>query len=107
MLSHALDADFSSLNATLYDERVKGDEIEVSGDVPELEGVTLIFDDIVDTGETMATVQDIVEEEAHSQSGRNIVRTASIHVKPDRSMTPDYWIEETDKWTVYPWEVDL
>ncbi len=32
------------------------------------------------------------------------IRTATLHYKPGSIFIPDYYIEETDKWIIYPWE---
>lgn len=57
----------------------------------------LIVDDISDTGHTL----DFVRK---SLNGRT--KTATLHYKPKSIVKPDYFIEETDDWVVYPWEVD-
>lgn len=98
-LSHRLDASLEIIRADYYEGKEQQEELHV-GDVElgEYSNV-LVFDDIVDTGETMEAVR---QEVVTSVAG--IVETATLHVKPDRSMTPDYWLEETDEWVVYPWE---
>jgi hypoxanthine phosphoribosyltransferase len=53
---------------------------------------TLIVDDVVDTGKTRE----------HYAMFPNF---ASLHYKPWATRKPTYYIHETTKWIVYPWEV--
>lgn len=103
MLSHALDCDL----ATIKVEHYEGDEKQDDVTVGPLYGVhggadVLIFDEKVGTGATMEAVRKEVERQT-----TGVIETASIHVDPDRDFDPDYWLEETEKWVVYPWEVSL
>lgn len=101
MLSHALGTPMVIAEATHYKDGEKQEEIEY-GEVPNVEGDLLVFDDVVDTGKTM---EIITNELAKRTAG--MIETASFHIKEDREMTPDFWISVTDKWVVYPWEVNL
>lgn len=104
ILSHALDLPFAAVEADYYDGEERNETVEVGEftDIPT--GNVVIFDDIVDTGETMAAIKSIVEGMTGNKSE---VITAALNVKPDREFDPDYWVEETDAWVVYPWEVSL
>jgi hypoxanthine phosphoribosyltransferase len=53
----------------------------------------LIVDDLVDTGRTLKSYYDL---------GFDV---ATPYVKSWRSFTPRYFVEEIDKWLVFPWEV--
>jgi hypoxanthine phosphoribosyltransferase len=98
-LSHRLNAALEVIRADYYEGKEQQEELHVGEvELGEYSNV-LIFDDIVDTGRTMTAVRD---EVVTSVAG--IVETAALHVKPDREITPDYWLEETDEWVVYPWE---
>lgn len=102
-LSHTLDADFTSVDATHYDGEDKKDHVTV-GEIRQAPiGDVLIFDDIVDTGETMGAVESLVE--GYSRPGDSVY-TASLDVKPHRTFEPDVWLRETEKWVVYPWEAE-
>ena len=57
-----------------------------------VDGMTLIVDDIVDSGATMAKYH-----------GRGMA-LASLHVKPHSSIKPHFYVEKTNDWIVYPWE---
>lgn len=69
---------------------------------PFLSGKTvLVVDDIWDSGKTISAVKTRV-----AGSGGTAV-TAVLHYKPNASLftdTPDYYVESTDAWIVYPWE---
>ena len=61
----------------------------------------LIVDDIWDSGKTIMAVK----ERVIAAGGTPI--TAVLHYKPEASLfdsRPDYYVETTDAWIVYPWE---
>lgn len=61
----------------------------------------LIVDDIWDSGKTIMAVK----ERVLAAGGTPI--TAVLHYKPDASLIedrPDYYVETTSAWIVYPWE---
>lgn len=60
----------------------------------------LIVDDVVDSGRTM---QLVVEEVM--RHGASMVKTLALYVKPWSTFKPDYYIRETTKWVVFPWEL--
>jgi len=60
----------------------------------------LIVDDVSDTGHTLRLVRRYVEEKG---AGGGMVCT--LHYKPWAIYRPDYYVEETEAWIVYPWEV--
>lgn len=64
----------------------------------------LIVEEVCDTGRTLSYVVDYLRE-----NGAHSVRTGVLHYKSIRNETgfkPDWFITETDKWIVYPWEVN-
>ncbi len=69
---------------------------------PFLSGKTvLIVDDIWDSGKTISAVRTRV------QAAGGTPVTAVLHYKPNASLftdVPDYYVEATDAWIVYPWE---
>ena len=63
----------------------------------------LIVDDIWDSGKTINAVQQRVVAAGGKPT------TAVLHYKPTASLfpqQPDYYVEATDAWIVYPWELD-
>ena len=60
----------------------------------------LVVDDIVDTGKSLS----LALEHLNSFSF-NEIRSACLHVKPHTETLPDFYIEKTTAWVVYPWEI--
>ncbi len=60
----------------------------------------LIVDDVSDTGHTLKLVKRYVEER-----GAREVMVCTLHYKPWAVYRPDYYVEETEAWIIYPWEV--
>ena len=63
----------------------------------------LIVDDVWDSGRTIMAVRERVR-----QAG-GYPETAVLHFKPRRTAysdaQPDFYVDETDAWIVYPWDV--
>ncbi|MEJ5293492.1 MAG: phosphoribosyltransferase [Candidatus Methanosuratincola sp.] len=59
----------------------------------------LVADDVADTGESLLLVVDHL-----SAMGAYEIRVATLHVKPWSKKIPDYCVESTDSWILYPWE---
>jgi hypoxanthine phosphoribosyltransferase len=68
----------------------------------------LIVDDVYDTGLSIKAIIDSL----HVQSRRNTphdIRVATVFFKPGNNRTerrPEYYIHETDKWLVFPHELN-
>lgn len=61
----------------------------------------LVIDDIWDTGRTAMGVKERIE------AAGGEAEIAVLHYKPEHSVynaKPDYYVIETDRWIVYPWE---
>jgi uncharacterized protein len=63
----------------------------------------LIVDDVWDSGRTIVAVRERVLAAGGQPD------TAVLHFKPTHSryaaIRPDYYVDETDAWIVYPWDV--
>jgi len=59
----------------------------------------LVVDDIADSGETILVLKDYLASFKPAA-----VKFATLHYKPWSKAKPDYYIEETNAWIVYPWE---
>jgi hypothetical protein len=67
----------------------------------------LIVDDVFDTGKSIAAVIDEFERRARRNLPHDI-RIAAPWYKPTKNVTdrePDYFIHETDRWLVFPHEL--
>ncbi len=60
----------------------------------------LIVDDVADTGHSLLVAADYVKKLGAKES-----RMATLHFKPASEFKPDFFLESTDAWIVYPWEV--
>lgn len=60
----------------------------------------LLVDDISDTGKTFERGISYLKE-----LGANKIVTTSLLVKPWTTFVPDFYIEKTDKWVVFPYEI--
>ncbi len=62
----------------------------------------LIIDEVCDTGNTLDFLTKWLKDQGAGQ-----VRSGVLHYKSQQSQTdykPDWFVKETDKWIVYPWE---
>lgn len=60
----------------------------------------LIVDDVSDTGDSLDFTVNLIKK-----TGAKDFKTATLHYKPWSIFKPDYYIEETNKWIIYPWEI--
>lgn len=60
----------------------------------------LIVDDVADTGRSLLVAKELARRGMASD-----VKVATLHYKPRSLIKPDFYINETNKWLVYPWEV--
>lgn len=101
MLAHAFDADIKTVSASRAD---KGDDWDITiNRFPKIreDEKVLIFDEVVDTGNTMGVIHSRAADRAEE------VETASLHKssREDMIFTPDSYIVEEDRWVCYPWEI--
>jgi hypoxanthine phosphoribosyltransferase len=62
--------------------------------------LVLIADDVADTGESLLLARRHIEDQ-----GARVTKVATIHLKPWSKVVPDYYVNMTDNWVMYPWEV--
>lgn len=60
----------------------------------------LVFDDVADSGKTLAAVRDYLLE-----AGAKSTETASIFYKPISVITPNFYSVETSAWIIFPHEI--
>ena len=68
----------------------------------------LIIDDIFDSGRSVEAILRALRDESGPNMPKDI-RIATLYYKPSRNQTsrvPDFYLHETDKWTVFPHELD-
>ncbi|MEM1573799.1 MAG: phosphoribosyltransferase [Candidatus Methanomethylicaceae archaeon] len=59
----------------------------------------LIVDDVADTGESLLLAKNHVDS-----MGAKEIKLATLHMKPWSKIAPDFYVELTDAWIIYPWE---
>ena len=60
----------------------------------------LIVDDLVDSGRSLSFVLKMIQEHAPHAT----IKTAALFYKPCSIIKPDYCVQETTDWIVFPWE---
>jgi hypoxanthine phosphoribosyltransferase len=66
---------------------------------PPIGKTVLVTDDVADTGKSLKAVIEYLYK-----LGAKEVKAATLHYKPKSIIKPDFYIEETDAWIVYPHE---
>ena len=59
----------------------------------------LVIDDVADTGESLRVIKSYIESKRPE-----LVKIATIFIKPWCKMMPDYFVSKTDSWIIFPWE---
>lgn len=93
-----------AINTIGYEDMKKLDEVKVFN-VPYLKNAktVLIVDDIVDSGDTLVEVLNILEK----QYVDTTFYSASIFYKPSASIEPTWWVQEATEWIEFFWSEDL
>lgn len=104
-LSHKLNLPFTSVGVSSYNNQTNEQETLVchTPDVvfEDWTGVVLCVDDISDSGHTLQFLYDKVHTSARVEK----LVTATLYYKECSVFQPDFYVEKTDKWIVFPWEV--
>lgn len=100
-LSHLLgDKLLRMIHIKLYEGvNLRKEKPELLADVGELPERVLVVDDVADTGKTLEFVMEHVK-----RKGAKEIRVATIAYKPRSRVKPHYYVFETEKWIVFPWE---
>ncbi|MCK5854714.1 MAG: phosphoribosyltransferase [Sulfurovaceae bacterium] len=93
-----------AINTIGYEGTKKLDEVKVFN-IPDLNGAkkVLIVDDIVDSGDTLREVLQVLEE----GYPKTTFLSASIFYKPTASIEPTWWVKEATEWIEFFWSEDL
>ncbi len=93
--------DKQSKNVTVYGLQHLVDTINVDDQL-------LIIDDIFDSGRSVDAIIQKLKEKCRRNTPSDI-RVATVYYKPKRNKTarvPDFYLHETDEWTVFPHELE-
>lgn len=63
-----------------------------------IRGKVLLVDDVADTGETLLLAKKVIGKYAKS------IRTATLHYKPHSKLKPDFFVQTTKRWIIYPYQ---
>ncbi|MDM5272636.1 phosphoribosyltransferase family protein [Sulfurovum sp. zt1-1] len=93
-----------SVNTIGYEDTQKNESVEVFN-IPELKSAksVLILDDIVDSGDTLIEVLNVLSEKYPEVT----FMTASLFYKKSAKIAPDWCVKEATKWIDFFWTVDL
>ncbi len=93
-----------AINSILYEKDQKGTQCEIFN-TPELKGASkvLILDDIVDTGQTVKEVLELLQKCFPEIE----FKIASLFYKPSAVIQPDYSVHEAKEWIEFFWEKDF
>ncbi|MFW5703214.1 MAG: phosphoribosyltransferase [Patescibacteria group bacterium] len=61
----------------------------------------LLVDDISDSGESLAFGIDYL-----NKMGVTSLKTATVFAKPGTSSLPDFYVQQTTEWVIFPYEVE-
>jgi hypoxanthine phosphoribosyltransferase len=102
ILSDYLDVEIAAFGLTSYEGVNQQKELRINQELnKDLKGkVVLLVDDVCDSGKSILKAMEITR-----LLGPKQILTATLFVKPRAEYKADYWIAETDKWLVFPYEV--
>ncbi|MEM3555376.1 MAG: phosphoribosyltransferase [Candidatus Micrarchaeia archaeon] len=82
-----------------YEGERRGRKPVVSQKLPinKIKGKVLVVDDVADTGETLIVVKKMLENAKE-------VKTATLHYKPHSKVKPDFFVQKTKRWIIYPYQ---
>jgi len=113
-LEHArgISTDHIAIRTSSYKNGVQGDEIRVHNLHYIIENANahdriLFVDDIFDSGRSIQAVLEKLKEKMRDNFPQ--YRIATIYWKPENNKTnlvPDFWMFETDRWIVFPHELE-
>jgi xanthine phosphoribosyltransferase len=96
--------DFFTIASLLYDDTKKMEKHQVTN-IPDLSiySSVLLVDDIVDSGETLQNIKDILQDKFPKLT----IKTASLFYKTTAIIQADYSINEAHSWIEFFWEKDI
>lgn len=100
-MSHRLGLPFTPVTAKSYSGKRQG---EIVCETPtealkKCSGHILLVDDLADSGRTF----DFLMTKIRNLTGADFT-TATLYYKETSIIKPDFFIEQTDQWIVFPWE---
>jgi uncharacterized protein len=102
ILSDYLDVEIAAFGMTSYAGINQQKELRINQELNKdiKDKVVLLVDDVCDSGKSLLKAMEITR-----LLGPKEIITATMFVKPQAEYKADFWIAETDKWLVFPYEV--
>lgn len=102
LLSDLFNAPIATLTVSTYENMEQKSEPYISQEVSvSISGKSVIVvDEICDSGSTLHFVQNYLQNQAPAS-----MRTAVLYMKSHSVFTPDFWVQTSDKWIVFPGEL--
>lgn len=102
ILSDFLDLPIYSVSIQSYESIEKQGELRITQELglDLADKTVLLVDEIIDSGRTLVRSLEYLKDLGASQ-----ILSVAAHVKPKAILMPDIFVEQTDKWIVYPYEV--
>lgn len=77
-------------------------ELEITEEMSiDLQGKSiLLVDEVIDSGKTLVRALDYLNEFEPSK-----ITSVAMHIKPKTIAKPDFYVEETSDWIIYPYEI--
>ncbi len=99
-LSHLLgDKNLRVIQVKYYKNRKRLKKPNLLSDIKAMKGNVLVVDDVADTGNSLRFVLAHVRKKCDGD-----VKFATIACKPSSGAKPDFFVFETEKWIIFPWE---
>jgi len=104
VLSHRMNLPFTVVGVSSYNNETNEQETLVCN-TPDIlfenwGGSVLICDDIADSGQTLEFLADKISTYPQIKK----FTTVTLYYKAHSVFIPDFYVIETDKWVVFPWE---
>ncbi|MFN3909976.1 MAG: phosphoribosyltransferase [Candidatus Anstonellaceae archaeon] len=59
----------------------------------------LVVDDVSDSGTSLKFIKKYLKEKKPHE-----IKFATLHLKPNATFIPDFYVTKTSSWIIYPWE---
>ncbi len=102
LLSDFLQLPISSITIQSYTDIQEQGEVKITAKLvtPIKNKRVLLVDDLTDSGKTLHRATEYLKELQPAS-----ITTAVLYMKPKSTFRPDFFVEETDRWILFPFEV--
>jgi hypoxanthine phosphoribosyltransferase len=102
VLSDFLDLPVAVITVSTYKDlkKIKKPEIRFKLSENLTNKKILLVDDVSDTGETMIHSHQYLQNQSPK-----VIKTATLFIKPQTKFNPDFYLESTSSWIIFPYEM--